>query len=116
MIDKALRALLAAAALTLVAGLPMDGAAPARADGQIFPHPQYDLFYNYYVRPSPRAGGVGADLYVAPVESPPHVGHTYYTYQPLMPHEFMYPHCRTYRRYDHRFGVIPRNTTRVIWW
>jgi hypothetical protein len=38
-------------------------------------------------------------LYVSPRPVPPWVGHTYITYQPLMPHEFMYSHHRTYHRY-----------------
>ena len=58
---------------------------------------QPDLFYNYYAWPS--CTGWGAQLYVSPLPVPPHVGHTYITYQPLMPHEFMYAHHRTYHRY-----------------
>jgi hypothetical protein len=56
-----------------------------------------DLFYNYYAWPS--CSGIGAELYVSPLPVPPHVGHTFITYQPLMPHEFMYTHHRTYHRY-----------------
>lgn len=54
-----------------------------------------DLFYNYYVPP---VGGesVGAQMYLCPRPTPPLVGHTYITYQPLMPHEFLYPHARVY--------------------
>jgi hypothetical protein len=58
---------------------------------------QPDLFYNYYAWPS--CSGVGAALYVSPLPVPPNVGHTYITYQPLMPHEFLYTHHRTYHRY-----------------
>ncbi len=58
---------------------------------------QPDLFYNYYAWPS--CSGVGAELYISPRPIPPHVGHTYITYQPLMPHEFLYAHHRTYHRY-----------------
>jgi hypothetical protein len=58
---------------------------------------QPDLFYNYYVPPT--CGGVGAELYLSPRPVPAHVGHTYITYQPLMPHEFLYHHHRTYHRY-----------------
>lgn len=58
---------------------------------------QPDLFYNYYVPPT--CGGMGAELYLSPRPVPAHVGHTYVTYQPLMPHEFMYHHHRTYHRY-----------------
>lgn len=58
---------------------------------------QPDLFYNYYAWPS--CSGVGAELYISPRPIPPHVGHTYITYQPLYPHEFLYTHHRTYHRY-----------------
>ena len=57
-----------------------------------------DLFYNYYVNGS----GVPAQLYVSPRPVPEHVGQTYITYQPLMPHEFMYKHHRHY--YSHPAG------------
>ncbi len=58
---------------------------------------QPDLFYNYYAWPS--CTGVGAQLYVSPIPVPPHVGHTFITYQPLYPHEFLYTHHRSYQRY-----------------
>ena len=51
--------------------------------------------YGYYVQPGP--GVLGAQLYVCPRPTPPMVGHTYITYQPLAPHEFMYKHKRHYR-------------------
>lgn len=73
---------------------------------------QPDLFYNYYVPPN--CGGLGAQLYVAPLPVPPNVGHTFYTYQPLLPHEYMYPHQRTYRRYYD--GGRGMNRTRVVWY
>ena len=78
------------------------------------PHvrPRYDLFYNYYVDGD---SGVPAQMYPAPRPTPPFVGHTYFTYQPFLPHEFMYPHSRVYRRYRPG-GVIPQNTTRVSYW
>jgi len=57
--------------------------------------PPGDLFYNYYVPPvGPES--VGAAMYPCPRPTPPLVGHTYFTYQPLMPHEFLYQHRRTY--------------------
>ena len=58
-----------------------------------------DLFYNYYV-PASYYGGVPTQLYLCPRPTPPRVGHTYVTYQPLMPHEFLYKHRRVYRRYN----------------
>lgn len=72
---------------------------PNCRSGQCQPY-QYgspDLFANYYVNPA--CGGVGSQMYVSPGPIPAHVGHTYFTYQPLMPHEFMYPHHNTYHRY-----------------
>ena len=71
-----------------------------------------DLFYNHYVPPV--CGGVGAQLYVAPLPVPPVVGHTYYTYQPLMPHEMLYQHHRAYHRYYNGGRGLTR--TSVIWW
>lgn len=68
--------------------------------GTCFPRPGErtpDLFYNYYLPAG--CGEVGADLYMSPFEVPPHVGSTSITYQPLMPHEFLYPHHRTYYQY-----------------
>lgn len=60
-----------------------------------------DLFYNSYVGPQP--SGTAAQMYVAPLPIPAHVGHTYTTYQPLMPHELMYNHRRSY--YNHHPGA-----------
>jgi hypothetical protein len=69
-----------------------------------------DLFYNFYVPNN--CGGVPAQLYIAPRPVPALVGHTYYTYQPFMPHEFTYPHHRTYRRfYDEGRGMTRAKAT-----
>jgi hypothetical protein len=70
-----------------------------------------DLFYNYYVPPG-EGGAVGAALYPSPRPTPPLVGHTYVTYQPLMPHEFLYRHHRTYVRWHPGGG---HTKTHVIW-
>jgi len=77
-------------------------------------HPmrQNDLFYNYYTNPN-MCDPSGAQLYVSPVPVPQQVGHTYITYQPLMPHEFLYKHHRSYYRFD---GMRPVNRTSVFWW
>jgi hypothetical protein len=56
---------------------------------------QGDLFYNFYVPPVGEPS-VGAELYPCPRPVPPRVGWTYVTYQPLMPHEFLYHHHRYY--------------------
>lgn len=53
-----------------------------------------DLFYNYYVGPEP--SGTAAQMYVAPLPVPEHVGHTYNTYQPSLPHEMLYDHKRSW--------------------
>ncbi|MBX9791088.1 MAG: hypothetical protein K2Y37_19390 [Pirellulales bacterium] len=78
----------------------MAGAAlPVAAQGYRPGASRPDLFYNYYVGPSPTYGGVPAQMYLSPRPVPPHVGHTWITYQPLMPHEFLYTHHRTYYRH-----------------
>ena len=66
------------------------------------------LFYNYYAGPP----GVPAQLYISPRPTPPLVGHTWITYQPLMPHEFLHVHNRNYYRYS-RDGSY--NETRIRW-
>jgi hypothetical protein len=60
---------------------------------------QPDVFYNLYV---PNNLGDAGAAYPAPYPTPNLVGHTYYTYQPLMPHEFLYHHHRTYHQYYNR--------------
>lgn len=60
-----------------------------------------DLFYNFYEGPQP--SGTAAQMYVSPLPVPAYVGHSYTTYQPLMPHEMMYHHCRTH--YAHTPGA-----------
>lgn len=90
-------ALIASAALTV----QVAGERSARAA---------DLFYNYYVQD---ACGAPAQLYVSPRPTPQLVGHTYITYQPFYPHEYLYPHHRVYRGYDGRF--LPSNRTTVSW-
>jgi hypothetical protein len=57
-----------------------------------------DLFYNFYEGPNP--SGVATAMYVSPRPVPPHVGHTYTTYQPFMPHEYLYRHTRTHYAYN----------------
>ena len=60
-----------------------------------------DLFANYYVGPQP--SGTAAQMYVSPQPVPANVGHTYTTYQPLMPHEYLNKHTRTH--YAHTPGA-----------
>jgi hypothetical protein len=75
-------------------------------------YPQPDLFYNFYVHGP--CVGYPAQMYVSPKPVPAHVGHTYITYQPLMPHEFMYKHHRTYHQYYDGGRGLTR--TKVIHW
>lgn len=56
-----------------------------------------DLFYNYYTQGYNNR--VNAQMYLAPQPVPPHVGHTFYTYQPFMPHEMLYKHVDRYHNY-----------------
>lgn len=69
-----------------------------------------DLFYNFYV--GPECGGVGAQMYIAPHPVPANVGHTYYTYQPFMPHELLYKHKRVYHRYYNQGRGFTRTSVR----
>ena len=69
------------------------------------------LFYNFYV--GGNCGSIPAGMYPSPMPTPPLVGHTYFTYQPLLPHEYMYAHHRVYHyHYNHNRGL---SRTRVIY-
>ena len=78
--------------------------------------PTPDVFHNYYVPPVPAgsAPGLGAQLYVSPRPVPPRVGHTWHTYPPFMPHEFLYRHRRRYIRPAGVTGL--RTDVRAYWW
>lgn len=75
-------------------------------------YPRPDLFYNFYANGP--CGGYPAQMYVSPRPVPAHVGHTYITYQPMMPHEFMYNHHRTYHQYYDGGRGLTR--TKAVWW
>lgn len=84
-------------------------AAPALA---VEIRPAGDLFYNYY---SDNLVGNPAKMYPCPRPTPEYVGHTYFTYQPLLPHEFLRrPHAKVYTRLG-PLG-LPQNRTTVLWW
>jgi hypothetical protein len=101
---------LAAGAAAFCGALATTG--DVRAQGIQPPASEPYLFYNYYV--APKAGGVGAGMYPSPrTNIPPHVGHTYITYQALAPHEFMYKHHRSYYRYHPGAGWT---RAKVCWW
>lgn len=114
MVRKLLYALAAAVAVTLVAD-----ANSAQAQ-EYYPgwwHPWRQttapIFSNYYVAP-PTSGGVPAQLYVSPLPTPYHVGHTHVTNQAFQPHEMLYKHQRTYYAWHNRGGNYTK--TRVWWW
>ncbi len=100
-----------AGAIALVAAIGIAFATPT-ASAQVFgPDPGAgDLFPSYYVN---GAGSVPASLYLSPRPTPPLVGHTWVTYQPLYPHQFLYPHHRTYLR---QHGERNFTRTRVTWY
>lgn len=56
-----------------------------------------NLFQQYYTQGSANLATAG--MYPAPHPVPYKVGHTYSTYQPLMPHEMMWQHSRNYYNY-----------------
>jgi hypothetical protein len=76
-----------------------------------------NLFSQYYTQPG--ASQVTAGIYPAPHWVPGNVGHSYYTYQPLMPHEMMYQHSRNYYNYYNTGGYYGApnalNKTTVRW-
>jgi hypothetical protein len=91
-------------------------AAPAAPINWGVDAPTPDVFYNYWVPPVPAgsAPGFGAQLYVSPRPVPPHVGHTWHTYPPFMPHEFLYKHRRKYIRPAGATGM--RTVAHGYWW
>ena len=107
---------IAALAAVAILGSLLVGSHRAQAQDYCGPYSRPDLFYNYYVPPVSCCdrGAEGAELYVSPRPTPPLVGHTYITYQPLMPHEFMYHHHRCYYRDNGPYAGITR--TYVWWW
>jgi hypothetical protein len=70
------------------------------------------LFDNYFTQG--QANQADAALYISPVGVPGWVGHTYNTYQPLYPHQFLYTHKDKYHSYyDQGFGL---NRTKAKYW
>jgi hypothetical protein len=68
----------------------------ARGQDAVGPPLALNLF-NQYSTQGPALTQAG--LYPAPYPTPANVGHTYYTYQPLYPHEHLYEHRRVYYNY-----------------
>ncbi|MEQ1828107.1 MAG: hypothetical protein ABL921_19260 [Pirellula sp.] len=62
------------------------------------------LFDNYFTRG--HANQAEAGLYISPIGVPGWVGHTYNTYQPLYPHQYLYQHHDRYHSYyDQGMGL-----------
>jgi hypothetical protein len=101
-------------ALAAVGMLAATGIAAPINGGVEAPTP--DVFYNFYTPPVPAgsAPGFGSQLYVSPRPVPPRVGHTWNTYPPFMPHEFLYKHRRHYVRPAGAMGM--RTDVRGYWW
>jgi len=55
------------------------------------------LFENYFTQGN--ANQATAGMYISPIGVPGHVGHTYYTYQPFYPHQYLYQHHDRYHSY-----------------
>lgn len=73
---------------------------------------QHDLFYNYYTQGN--ANRANAQMYLSPQPVPPNVGHTFYTYQPLYPEEYLYWHKNKFHNYyDNGRGM---NRTRAVYY
>ncbi|MEZ6096914.1 MAG: hypothetical protein R3C03_22285 [Pirellulaceae bacterium] len=90
------RLLLAAA--ILVAGSAVSQSAMA----QYAPNSNGNLANNLFLQYQTPSGAsqTTAGMYPAPHWVPGNVGHTYYTYQALMPHEMLYQHSRNYYNYQ----------------
>ena len=99
-------------AIAFVAGLLMVSPASAQF-GQ--GNSNNDLFSQY----ATSNGTSTAGMYPAPHPSPYLGAHSYYTYQPLMPHEMMYTHSRNYFNYYNTGGYYGAhnalNKTKVRW-
>jgi hypothetical protein len=100
--QAAIAVLLAAAAWSVMA-------ADARAQsygvpGWASPDP------NYYATPT-GAEGLTAALYPSPRPTPPLVGQTYITYQPLAPQEFLFVHHQNYKTYNGDHQVTRTSVT-----
>jgi len=99
---------LAITAVLATAWFVMAGDARAQgygAPGWASPEP------NYYAMPA-GAEGLTAALYPCPRPTPPLVGQTYVTYEPLSPHEFLYVHHQHYKTRN-ECGQVTR--TSVTW-
>jgi hypothetical protein len=73
---------------------------------------QPDLFYNFYSNGN--CNSANAQMYISPLPVPHFVGHTFFTYQPFYPHEYMYWHKDRFNNvYDNGRGL---NRTRALYY
>ncbi len=71
-------------------------ATPKDAQAQGYGQPGWTIPEpNYYAQPA-GPDGLTAAMYPSPRPTPPLVGQTYITYEPLSPHEFLYVHHQVY--------------------
>lgn len=68
------------------------------------------LFANQYTQGM--SNQATAQMYLAPVPVPQWAGHTYYTYQPLYPHELMHAHRHRYHSYYDQGRGLNRTSVR----
>ena len=92
-----------AVAVLAVCGMMRSADAQETAGGPV-------LFANQYTQGM--SNQATAQMYVAPVPVPQWVGHTYYTYQPLYPHEMMIPHKHRYHSYYDNGQGLNRTSVR----
>lgn len=67
------------------------------AYGNILGRGTQPLFENYFTQGN--ANQATAGMYMSPIGVPGNVGHTYYTYQPFYPHQYLYQHHDRYHSY-----------------
>ncbi len=95
--------------------LALFGSAVTQAAEYCQPGYAPDIARNQYVPgvPCGDAGAIGASLYVSPRPVPPMVGHTFITYEGLMPDQLLYQHQRTYYRPHGPYGGVTQ--TNINW-
>ena len=67
------------------------------AYGNVLGQGTQPLFENYFTQGN--ANQATAGMYISPIGVPGNVGHTYYTYQPFYPHQYLYQHHDRYHSY-----------------
>jgi hypothetical protein len=83
----------------------------ARGDESMAAGPPSPFYYSY-AQPGYPGVGVMTPPYPAPRPTPPLVGHTYVTYQPFLPQEYLYDHTKFYFAHQPGAGI---NETTAHW-